>query len=100
MRGNVIGATRRFFEQEFEEMSRDAIRDVQWRAFQALLRRAADASPFYRRKFAAVGLDPDDVRHPDDVVKVPLTTKDEVLRDIEEHPPYGSRLQVDRRAVV
>ena len=100
MRGNVIGATRRFFEQEFEEMSRDAIRDVQWRAFQALLRRAADASPFYRRKFAAAGLDPDDVRHPDDVVKVPLTTKVEMLRDIEEYPPYGSRLQVDRREVV
>jgi phenylacetate-CoA ligase len=96
----VIGTTRRYFEPAFETMSRDAIRDVQWQAFRALLRHAAEHSPFYRKKFAAAGLRPDDVRQPDDVVKVPMTTKDEVLRDIEEHPPYGSRLQVDRSEIV
>lgn len=43
---------------------------------------------------------PDDIRHPDDINKVPMTTKEELLRDIEEHPPYGSRLQVNPREIV
>jgi phenylacetate-CoA ligase len=81
-------------------MSRDEIQDTQWRAFRALVRRAHEQSPFYRKKFTLAGLDPDELRHPDDVVKVPLTTKEEVLRDLDEHPPYGSRLQVDRREIV
>ncbi len=96
----VTGLAHRYFEQRFETMSPDALRDAQWRAFREVLRRARETSPFYRRKFEAVGFHPNDVRHPDEIDKVPMTTKEEVVRDIEEHPPYGSRLQVDPREIV
>jgi phenylacetate-CoA ligase len=96
----TVDAAHRYFERDVETMSRDALADAQWRAFRVLLRRAWEGSPFYRTKFAAAGLHPDDVRRPDDVVRVPVTTKDEILRDIEAHPPYGSRLRVDRREIV
>jgi len=46
------------------------------------------------------GLRPGDIREPDDLRLVPVTTKDELVRDIEEYPPYGSRLQVSTSAVV
>lgn len=96
----AVGRGRRYFERAWETMSRDALRQAQWTRFRELLADAWARNSFYQRKLAAVGLQPGDIREPDDLRRVPMTTKDELMRDIEEYPPYGSRLQVPTSAVV
>jgi len=51
-------------------------------------------SPFYRRRFEETGISPDDIRDQSDIRKLPLLTKQALLSDQEEYPPYGSRLCV------
>ncbi len=51
-------------------------------------------SRFYRQRFDAVGLHPDDVRGLADVRRLPVLTKKDLLADQAEHPPYGTRLCV------
>ncbi|MEW5920838.1 MAG: phenylacetate--CoA ligase [Bacillota bacterium] len=52
-------------------------------------------SPFYRRKFDEIGLKPGDIRELDDILKLPVTTKEE-LRD---NYPFGL-MSVPERDVV
>jgi phenylacetate-CoA ligase len=59
------------------------IRRVQWQRLQATLRHAFACSPFYRRRFQGLGMTPDDIRSPDDLAKIPVTTRDD-LRDAED----------------
>lgn len=92
--------SRRVFEAQYESMSRDELVELQWRKFRQLLRNAFERNPFYRRKFTAIDFRPEDIKTPADLPRVPMTTKDELLRDIEEHPPYGSRLAVQPREIV
>ncbi|HEY8532239.1 MAG TPA: AMP-binding protein, partial [Limnochorda sp.] len=49
-------------------------------------------SPFYRRKWRAAGVTPDDIRSLDDFRRIPFVTKDELRKDQEENPPFGSNL--------
>jgi phenylacetate-CoA ligase len=55
---------------------------------------------FYARKFAAAGVSHADLRTPDDIARLPFTTKQELAADQAEHPPYGSALSfpLDRYA--
>jgi phenylacetate-CoA ligase len=51
-------------------------------------------SPFYRKRFEAARLHPDDIRSLRDFRQLPLLTKKDLLSDQAEHPPYGARLCV------
>lgn len=51
-------------------------------------------SQFYRQRFDAAGLHPDDIRSFQDFKQLPLLTKKDLLSDQAEHPPYGTRLCV------
>ncbi|MBC7104425.1 MAG: hypothetical protein H5T97_00625, partial [Firmicutes bacterium] len=44
---------------------------------------------FYREKWAATGFAPDMLREPGDVVKVPFTTREDLVRAFQTNPPYG-----------
>ena len=46
----------------------------------ALLRRVTEHSEFYRQKYRREGFDIREIRTPEDIAKIPLTTKNE-LRD-------------------
>ena len=70
--------------EEFERtqyLSADLIREIQWTQFMDLLRHAYTTSAFYQKRFRAIGMTPHDIRYPDDIDKIPLTTKE----DIQEH---------------
>jgi phenylacetate-CoA ligase len=86
MRGN----DRRLWNERVETMSRDEMRALQ---FERLKRQVAynhDRSPFYRAKFDAAGMRPDDVRSFEDFARLPLTTKDEQrLAQAESLERYG-----------
>lgn len=92
-------AARRYFEPRLETMDPGTLRELQWEAMRAQLARAAE-SPFYRRRFAQTGVDVRSLRTPADLVQVPVTTKDDICSDVEEHPPYGTRLRVAPEQVV
>jgi phenylacetate-CoA ligase len=50
----------------------------QWAAVRAQLRHAWETVPFYRERFAAAGLRPDDVRTPEDYRRLPVLTKADI----------------------
>lgn len=58
--------------------SRDELQAFQLCHLRRVLRRAYDKVPFYRRKFDAAGLHPEDVRSLEDYKKIPITTKQEL----------------------
>ncbi len=66
----------------------------------AQVRSLSERSPFYRAKFRAAGLDPGDIRGPEDLSKLPFTTKAELRRSQAEHPPLGAHLAVEPDRVV
>ncbi|PLX82982.1 MAG: CoF synthetase [Desulfuromonas sp.] len=61
--------------------SPEAIREVQYMLLRRHLCYLAERSPFYRERFAALGIDPGAVRGAADLSRLPLTTK----ADLEEH---------------
>ena len=73
-----------YFHPELETLSREGLRALQSERLQQTVRRCMQA-PFYREKFAALGLALGDIRSVDDIDKLPFTTKD----DLREHYPFG-----------
>ena len=66
-------------------------RDAQRRRLRAMLTEVLAGDRFYQRKLLAAG-----VRSADDALdrwsEIPFTTKDELVADQAEHPPYGTNL--------
>lgn len=52
-------------------------------------------SPFYRRKWKEAGITPDRIRTLEDFRRLPFVTKDDIRKDQEENPPFGSNLCAD-----
>lgn len=50
-----------------------------WRRLKRVLGHAYQRLPFYRKRFEAAGITPDDIRTPSDLARLPLLTKAEVL---------------------
>ena len=56
-------------------------------------------SPMLRRKFEAVGMTADDIRRPEDLQRLPFTTKAELRESQEQVPPLGDFLAAEMDAV-
>jgi phenylacetate-CoA ligase len=83
----------RFLDQTLETMPRDDLAAYQWQRFIRLLPAVAAGNPFYRAKWTAAGID--DARAISEweaFRRLPFTTKMELSRDQELHPPFGSDL--------
>lgn len=61
--------------------SPDELAARQWRDLRHLLAHAAAKVPYYRRLFADLGLEPDDVRGPEDLARIPRLTKEIIRRE-------------------
>lgn len=55
--------------------SADELQALQLRKLQRLVRHAFSNVPFYRRRFQEAGVHPDDIRTPDDLERIPVTTR-------------------------
>ena len=64
---------------DVETMSRDRLRAVQTERLREKVAYVAERVPFYRERFAAHGIAPDDVRSLDDLSRLPFTTKSDPL---------------------
>jgi phenylacetate-CoA ligase len=76
----------------------DQLASYQNGRLRALVRHAWERVPFYRRKFAAAGLDPRDIRTTADLARIPITTRTEMQdadpRDVVAPPYDPERLRV------
>jgi len=78
-----------------ESMPRGELRELQGERLKAISRKVYDKVPFYKSKFDALGVKPEDINTIDDIAKLPFTSKDD-MRDVY---PYGL-LACDLRDIV
>jgi len=89
-----------YYEPEIEQLSKDEIRVLQFKLLRQDLERVWHKSPFYRSRYEAGGLNPDKIKSLDDLHKIPVIRKEDVIQDIAAKPPYGTRLQVPESEIV
>ncbi len=85
---------RRFYNPKREEMSRDELRDHQFKLLQEQLRYEYDNGPFYRERLDEAGIQPGDIETWEDFHRIPTMTKDDQRWSQEESlrrfgHPYG-----------
>ena len=73
------------WEPQWECMDRNAIRRLQLERLQTVVERVYRQVPFYRRKFDEAGVKPGDIKHLEDLAKLPFTVKD----DLRDNYPFG-----------
>ena len=64
-------------------MSADELEELNFRRFKEMLRHAYDNSDYYHEKYVKAGLEPDDIKSPDDIGKIPLMTRAEIKENRE-----------------
>ena len=73
-----------YFNPEFETMSRPELEKLQLERLKKTVQHCM-YSEFYQKRFAELGITPDDIQSLDDVKKLPFTTKE----DLRENYPFG-----------
>ncbi|MCL2219485.1 MAG: phenylacetate--CoA ligase [Chitinispirillia bacterium] len=73
------------WDAKHESMPREELRRLQGERLKAIARKVYDRVPFYKSKFNALGVKPEDINGIDDIAKLPFTSKDD-MRDVF---PYG-----------
>jgi len=84
-----------FWDQEIETMARPALERLQLERLQNTVRRVAATVPFYRQRFAELGVKPDDIQSLADARRLPFTTN----ADLRTTYPDGL-LATDRHVAV
>jgi len=72
--------------------TRQELEAIQWARLSSLLDQIWSSNPFWSKKFADVSLERSDVGQLADLTRLPLTTKQELVNDQSDHPPYGTNL--------
>src|SRR6266480_621591 len=78
-----------------DTVSRDELHEIQSEKLWVAVRYAYECIPFYRRKFDAMGLKPNDIRSIEDLALIPVTTKLEMEEDLAENSPWGTYTALD-----
>jgi phenylacetate-CoA ligase len=72
------------YNPDFETMPRQALEAVQLKRLQATIERIYATVPFYKTAFDKAGIGPQDIKHLDDLQRLPFTTK----LDLRDNYPY------------
>ncbi|MFN3864994.1 MAG: phenylacetate--CoA ligase family protein [Erythrobacter sp.] len=80
-----IGAA---FTARYRAMSRDELFALQDAQFRKLMQRGWQV-PFYQRLWGAKGIEPGDIRGLEDIAKLPVYDKSDLMASIAEYPPFG-----------
>jgi len=86
----VANATH-FYDQAIETLTRKQLRELQNERLRALIDRIA-GNRFYREKAREAGLELSRIKCAEDLGSLPFTTKQELVADQVEHPPFGRLL--------
>lgn len=76
------------FTARYTTMSRDELHALQNKRFLRLMQRGWEI-PFYQQLWGAKGIEPGDIRSLEDIVKLPVYDKSDLMASIAAHPPYG-----------
>ena len=76
------------FTARFTGMGRDELRAIQEGRFRRCLEQAW-ATPFYRRLWGEAGLEPGDVQRLEDLPRLPVFSKSDLMKSVERDPPFG-----------
>jgi len=94
-------ALSQYFNPVIEQLSHEEILQLQWERLKSQIRYVYRTNPFYQKIFEGRGITPEDIRSLEDYSNmVPLTTKQDILKDLEDYPPYGSRLGISPEKIV
>ncbi len=76
------------FVDRYTNMSRDELHAVQDRQFLKLMRRGWDV-PFYHRLWSDNGIEPSDIGGLEDITKLPVYDKTDLMASVNDYPPFG-----------
>jgi phenylacetate-CoA ligase len=76
------------FTARYTGMSRDELRNIQEARFARVMARGWQI-PFYQRLWGAEGIEAGDIRGLDDVARLPVYDKADLMASVNAHPPYG-----------
>jgi len=79
----------KYYHPEMETMSRKALRELQNERLRWQIRRCLSKSEFYREKFQRAGIKAVHIKTVDDLVHVPVVTKEELREEQVKHPSFG-----------
>ncbi len=82
------------FLTDIAQIDRGALRALQERRFLNLVDRAWQ-NPFYRRRWVAAGLEAGDIKGLDDLSRIPVFSKSDLMESVEAFPPFGDFLGPD-----
>lgn len=83
---------RKYWNREMETLSPDEQRRLEREKLGKQLEYVAATSAMYHRKWGKTGVGPRDIRGPEDLAKLPFTTKGELRESQELEPPFGDFL--------
>jgi phenylacetate-CoA ligase len=87
-------ADARFFDP-IEAASPDEVRQIQNERLRSQLAYLKEHSTFYQKRFAAAGIDWDDIGSVEDLARVPFTVKQDLRDSLAASPPFGEHLAAD-----
>ncbi len=67
------------FLKESEKWNRERLEQYQWEKFKEIIKYAYEHSVYYRRKWNEAGVRPEDIQTREDVKKIPIITKEELI---------------------
>ena len=80
------GLNRLIYLKEYEKtqfFSPDNLKELQWQRFQHLLKHAYSNCSFYTKRFDQANLKPEDIKTPDDLIKIPILTKKDIQDNLK-----------------
>ena len=93
-------AAHTLYKKDLQTLSRDQVRNIQLRGVKSMLERVYRNSPFYRERLQKAGVGPEDVNSLEDFAsRVPFLTKEEVVKEQAENPPFGRLLCVPEHRI-
>lgn len=81
-----------YFDQVTETLPREQLRALQLEKLQAMMAELWDKNRFYSNKWKAAGVEPRDIRSLDDLARLPMTMKSELMEDQAANGPFGTNL--------
>ncbi len=66
-------------------MTKEELARIQWEKLKAVIAHAYDNVPYYRNLFKSNGLRPSDITSPEDMQKLPITTKEDFRKNFPEN---------------
>jgi len=87
-----------YFDKTTETMAREDLQALQLDKLQAMLTQLWGRNRFYTLKMKAAGVTPGDIQSLDDLARLPITTKTELVQAQADDPPFGTNLTFPKSA--